>query len=279
METGLRYQTNLQDDARRSVARTAPRWGPTLRSMSPPDLQPSPLHVAASGAFPHASLRGLTTFAPPRETALLELLATGPGVLLAVNAVKVANADPTIVAMTETHLGFPDGIGAVLALRRLGIPATRLAGADLWLRVLDRYAQERSFYLVGGTKEVVGIVAEKLLLRHPGLQLHYRDGYLAPGDRERLHEDLRTTRPDFVFVAMGSPRQEILMASLYEAHPAVYLGLGGSFDVFAERKRRAPRRVRQLGLEWAYRLIREPGRIRQLPAIIRFAVLLVTGRF
>jgi UDP-N-acetyl-D-mannosaminouronate:lipid I N-acetyl-D-mannosaminouronosyltransferase len=234
--------------------------------------------MAALGAFPHASLRGLTTFAPPREAALVELLAVGPGILLAVNAIKIANADPTTVALTAAHLGYPDGVGAVMALRRLGIPAKRLPGADLWLRILERHAVQRSFYLVGGTQEVVGIVAEKLLLLYPGLRLRYRDGFLRPGDQERLQEDLRTHRPDIVFVAMGSPNQEILMASLYDAHPAVYLGLGGSFDVFAGRRPRAPRRVQRMGLEWAYRLIREPGRIRRLPGIIRFAAMLGTGR-
>jgi UDP-N-acetyl-D-mannosaminouronate:lipid I N-acetyl-D-mannosaminouronosyltransferase len=246
--------------------------------MSPPDREPSPLHTAASAAFPHASLRGLTTFAPAHEAALVELLTAGPGILVAVNAEKVAAADPAIIALAAAHLGYPDGMGAVLALRRLGIRATRMPGADLWLRILERYAGERSFYLVGGTDEVVRIVAEKLALRYPGLQLGYRDGYLLAGDRERLEEDLQRHRPDFVFVAMGSPRQEVLMASLYAVHRAVYLGLGGSFDVYAGRKPRAPRRVQQMGLEWAYRLIREPGRIRRLPAIIRFAALLGTGR-
>jgi UDP-N-acetyl-D-mannosaminouronate:lipid I N-acetyl-D-mannosaminouronosyltransferase len=246
--------------------------------MSPHDPRASPLHVAATGAFPHTSLRGLTTFAPPRQGSLVELLSVGPGILLAVNATKVADADPTTIALTATHLGYPDGVGAVLAMRRLGIPATRLPGADLWLRILERYVGDWSFYLVGGTQDVVGIVADKLRLRFPDMRLRYRDGFLRPGDQERLQEDLQTHQPDVVFVAMGSPRQEILMASLYEAHPAVYLGLGGSFDVFAGMRQRAPRRVQQLGLEWAYRLIREPGRIRRLPTIIRFGLRLVTGR-
>ena len=153
-----------------------------------------------------------------------------------------------------------------------------MPGVDLWLRILERYAGERSFYLIGGTEEVVTIVAEKLSRRHPAVQIHHRNGYLRPGDRERLEEDLQRHRPDFVFVAMGSPRQEVLMASLYAAHPAVYLGLGGSFDVYAGRKARAPRRVQRMGLEWAYRLIRERGRIRRLPAILRFAAMLGTGR-
>lgn len=246
--------------------------------MLPAARYPSPLHTAALSAFPRASLRGLTTFAPPRGAALVELLAAGPGILLAVNAVKVVDADATIVALTAAHVGYPDGIGAVLALRRRGIPATRLPGADLWLRILDRYAGERSFYLIGGTEAVVSAVATRLTQRYPGLQLRYRDGYLHAGDRERLQEDLQGHRPDFVFVALGSPRQEVLMASLYQVHPAVYLGLGGSFDVYVGKQRRAPRFVQRLGLEWAYRLIREPGRIRQLPAIIRFAALLGTGR-
>lgn len=242
------------------------------------DLQASPLHAAALGAFPHASLRGLTTFAPPGEAALVELLAGGHGILLAVNATKIADADPTTIALTAAHLGYPDGVGAVLALRRLGIRAKRMPGADLWLGIMERYVGERSFYLVGGSQQVVETVAQKLSLMYPGMRLRYRNGFLQAGDRERLQEDLRIHKPDVVFVAIGSPRQEILMASLYEAHPAVYLGLGGSFDVFAGRRQRAPRRVQQMGLEWAFRLIREPARIRQLPTIIRFGGRLLTGR-
>ena len=141
--------------------------------------------MAAWSAFPHASLRGLTTFAPPSEAALVELLATGPGILLAVNALKVADADPTIIAMTATHLGYPDGVGAVLGVAPAGHPRKRLPGADLWLRIVARYVGERSFHLVGGTEEVIEIVAEKLSVRYPGMQLRYRNGYLAAGDRER----------------------------------------------------------------------------------------------
>jgi UDP-N-acetyl-D-mannosaminouronate:lipid I N-acetyl-D-mannosaminouronosyltransferase len=238
----------------------------------------SPLRAAALATFAHASLRGLSTFAPPTEEALVQLVGSGPGMLLAVNAEKIAARDPTIVRLSHAQVGYPDGMGAVLALRRRGVRATRIPGADLWLSILERYAGKRSFYLVGSTKQVVTLVAEKLARRYPGLNLHARDGYFGAGDRERLQDDLKRKRPDFVFVAMGSPRQELLIASLYDAHPAVYLGLGGSFDVYGGRKRRAPRRLQQMGLEWAYRLIREPGRIRRLPTMIRFLVLLGLGR-
>ena len=219
------------------------------------------------------------TFAPPDPEALVELLTAGPGILVAVNAEKIASADPTIVALAAAHVGYPDGIGAVLALRRLGMRAHRIAGADMWLRVVERYAGQRSFYLVGGTEEVATAVAERLSAKYPGLQLHFRNGFLGPGDPERLQHDLRTYRPDFVFVAMGSPRQEMLIERLYRAQPATYVGLGGSFDVYAGKKSRAPLWLRRTGLEWAYRLATEPARLRHVGALVRFATMLGTGRF
>lgn len=247
--------------------------------MSPPSRVPSPLHAAAMETFPHAALHGLTTFAPPSVARLVDLLDGRSGILVAINAEKIARVDPVIAQLASCHVGYPDGIGAVLALRRRGIRARRMAGADLWLRVIRRYAAERSFYLVGGTDEVIEKVARKLIQRHPGLRLRARSGFLSVDDEEQIERDLRDSRPDFVLVAMGSPRQELLMQRLYAIHPAVYVGLGGSFDVFAGIKRRAPRWVQEIGLEWAYRLVREPARLRRLPTYLRFVTLLGTGRY
>lgn len=247
-------------------------------SVLSPDLLPSPLHHAAERVFPHASLRGLLTFAPPDAESLVDIVDGATGILLAINAAKITRADPAIVEIATVHVGYPDGIGAVLALRRKGIPARRVPGADVWLPIIDRYAGGRSFYLIGGTDEVVRIVAEKLVARHPGLRLWFRSGYVHTAEREALAEDLRRRRPDFVFVAMGSPRQEILMQELYAVHPAVYFGLGGSFDIYAGKKTRAPAWLRRVGLEGAYRLMREPRRLGQLPTLLRFVGLLVTGR-
>ncbi|MEX0625496.1 MAG: WecB/TagA/CpsF family glycosyltransferase [Chloroflexota bacterium] len=246
--------------------------------MSSAEQRSSPLHDAALATFPHASLNGVITFAPAGQDALLDLLDTGRGILVAINAEKIARADPAIVDLAATQLGYPDGIGAVLALRRQGIRASRMAGADLWLATIGQYASRRSFYLIGATDEVVARVAERLRERHPAINLWSRSGYLSAQEQEQLVDELQSRRPDFVLVAMGSPRQEQLMQRLYAAHPALYMGLGGSFDIFAGQKARAPRWLREAGLEWSYRLLREPVRLRALPAFLKFLVLLVSGR-
>ena len=247
--------------------------------MSDPEGEPSTLHDAAASRFPWSSLNGLVTFAPPSMPALVDLASTGPGILLAVNAEKIARADPVAVDISAAHVAYPDGIGAVLALRRRGVRAHRVPGAELWLALIERYSGSRSFYLLGATEAVVRTVAEKLRRLHPQIQLWYRSGYMSPAEQGLLEDEVRERRPDFVLVAMGSPRQELLMTRLYAIQPAVYVGLGGSFDVFAGIKHRAPRWLQVRGLEWAYRLSREPARIRRLPTYLRFVALLGSGRF
>ena len=246
--------------------------------MSDTQDAPSPLHEAAASRFPRSSLNGLSTFSPGSMAALVDLASSGPGILMAVNAEKIARADPMSIELAERHVAYPDGIGAVLALRRHGLVATRMPGADLWLELVDRYAGTRSFVLLGSTQEVVDAVAAKLRARHPQIDLWHRSGYMSPQEEEQLEEELHRRRPDFVLVAMGSPRQELLMQRLYAVHPAVYVGLGGSFDIFAGAKRRAPRWLQDRGLEWAYRLGREPARLRRLPTYLRFVALLGSGR-
>jgi UDP-N-acetyl-D-mannosaminouronate:lipid I N-acetyl-D-mannosaminouronosyltransferase len=247
--------------------------------MSDPQDAPSPLHAAAASRFPRSLLNGLVTFSPGSMAALVDLAMTGPGILMAANAEKIARADPRAIEIAARHVAYPDGIGAVLALRRHGLAATRLPGADLWLELIDRYAGSRSFFLLGSTQAVVDAVAAKLRARHPRIELWHRSGYMSPQEEEQLGEELRRRRPAFVLVAMGSPRQEVLMQRMYEVHPAVYVGLGGSFDIFAGAKRRAPRWLQDRGLEWAYRLGREPARLRRLPTYLRFAAMLATGRY
>jgi UDP-N-acetyl-D-mannosaminouronate:lipid I N-acetyl-D-mannosaminouronosyltransferase len=247
--------------------------------MSPPEASASPLHAAAAARFPHASLRGLTTFAPRGMRSLVDLLEDNTGILVAINAEKIARADAAGAVLTAAHLGYPDGVGAVLALRRVGIAAHRMPGADLWLEIFDRFAGRRAFYLIGGREEVVRDVAERLQHRASGARLWYRNGYMSAAERDELLADVQRRQPDVVFVGMGSPQQELLMQQLYAVHPAVYMGLGGSFDIFAGRTSRAPAWLRRAGLEGVYRVLSEPTRFRRLPALVRFVAFLGAGRF
>jgi exopolysaccharide biosynthesis WecB/TagA/CpsF family protein len=93
-----------------------------------------------------------------------------------------------------------------------------------------------------------------------------------------LGAQLPELRPDLVFVGMGSPRQELLMEQLIAAWPAVYMGIGGSLDVFVGRRRRAPRWMQRIGVEWLFRFVENPSRLSRLPAYIRYAWLLARGK-
>ena len=89
--------------------------------------------------------------------------------------------------------------------------------------------------------------------------------------------DIKLKKPDIVFVAMGSPKQELLMEEMQEVHPAIYQGLGGSFDVYTGNVKRAPSWWVDHNLEWAYRLIKEPARIKRQIHLIRFLILVKLG--
>jgi UDP-N-acetyl-D-mannosaminouronate:lipid I N-acetyl-D-mannosaminouronosyltransferase len=218
------------------------------------------------------------TFAPPTMERLMELASGANGILIAVNAEKIARADPRLVDIVNRNLGYPDGIGAVMALRRAGIRTPRIAGVDLWLGMIHRYGSHRSCFLIGAQPSVIETTARRLQQQNPSIRLGFRDGFGGATDFESLVQDLDAHRAEVVFVGMGSPRQELLMDRLYARHPAVYVGVGGSFDVFVGRKPRAPRWIQRGGMEWAYQLVRDPTRLRRMPAHLRFVWLLASGR-
>jgi len=93
-----------------------------------------------------------------------------------------------------------------------------------------------------------------------------------------LKETLVTLKPDVIFVAQGSPRQEFLMDELIKIHPALYMGLGGSFDIYGGDKKRAPKLFLDFHLEWLYRLLKEPTRVGRQIIYIKFMILLKVGK-
>lgn len=229
---------------------------------------------------PYALIGGLRVYAFGSMDSLLTAVAEQPTALVALNAEKLADPPDDLRELVNHNVGYADGMGAVLALRRKGLRAPRLAGSDIWLGIVRRFAATKRFYLVGGSDEVIGQTVERLRHEVPGLQIvGHRNGYLSPADVDALVEDIRERAADVVFVAMGSPRQEHLIRRLLDAHPALYMGLGGSFDVYTGRVRRAPEAIQRLGLEWLYRLAQAPrARLPRQKARLRFAIRLITGR-
>ena len=94
-----------------------------------------------------------------------------------------------------------------------------------------------------------------------------------------LIKDLFRKKPDVVFVAMGSPKQELLMEEMQQKHAALYQGLGGSFDVYTGNVDRAPKWWVKNNLEWAYRLVKQPSRIKRQIHLVRFLYLLKMNKF
>lgn len=204
------------------------------------------------------------------------------GILVAINAEKILHATEQTRSIINRNIGYCDGFGAVMALKKKGYKdVIKIPGCELWLKIISMTYQEgKTYYLVGGKQEVIEQTVLKLKKDFPGIQIiGYRNGYLKTEDeRQKLVEDVVLKKPDVVFVAMGSPKQELLMEEMNKRHPAIYQGLGGSFDVYTGNVKRAPKWWVEHNLEWAYRLIKEPARIKRQIHLVRFLFLVKCGR-
>ncbi len=203
------------------------------------------------------------------------------GILVAINAEKILHATDQTRDIINRNIGYCDGYGAVMALKKYGYDAVKIPGCELWLKIISAlYPSGKSFYLVGGKQEVIDSTVEKLRQEYPGINIsNYRNGYFQTDeDKQNLLNDIADKKPDVVFVAMGSPKQELLMEDMSKLHPAIYQGLGGSFDVYIGKVERAPKWWVDHNLEWAYRLLKQPSRIKRQIHLVRFWCLVKLGR-
>ncbi len=225
-------------------------------------------------------LNGIQVYPFSDASELIDFAERRKGILVAVNAEKIVNANDTTRAVMNNNIAYCDGAGAVYAVRRKGGDARKIAGCELWLKIVERFHAEKTFYLVGASPEVNAATVTRLRAMYPDIRIvGARDGYLRnDAERARLIDDVAAKRPDVVFVAMGSPRQELLMADMQKRHKAIYQGLGGSFDVFTGAVRRAPRWWIDHNMEFAYRLIRQPKRFKRNLKYITFVWWLISGR-
>ncbi len=181
---------------------------------------------------------------------------------------------------STARLVTPDGIGTVWALRRQGhhVPS-RVTGVGLTYRILDM-ARDRGLrvYLLGAG---IGIAAElEATLKQgprPVRVVGSHHGYFSHIDEGQVIADIQSAAPDILLVAMGAPRQDQwIFRHLEELQVPLCIGIGGTFDVLAGKVQRAPLIWRRMGLEWCYRLIREPSRIKRQMALPKFVWLVLT---
>jgi N-acetylglucosaminyldiphosphoundecaprenol N-acetyl-beta-D-mannosaminyltransferase len=174
----------------------------------------------------------------------------------------------------------PDGVGTVLASKIAGNPVEeKIAGIEVMEGIIGRCAKEgQGIYLLGAKEEVVSACAENLKLKYPGLRISgWHNGYFNIDSCEDIISDIKEKNPKAIFVAMGSPRQDKFILRYMDELPCrIFMGVGGSFDVFSGNVQRAPRWMINLGMEWLYRVSKEPWRLKRLSSIPKFltAVLL-----
>jgi N-acetylglucosaminyldiphosphoundecaprenol N-acetyl-beta-D-mannosaminyltransferase len=206
-------------------------------------------------------------------------------VTLGVEMVMYAQRDEhfrTVIA--AAGLSLCDTIGIMLASKMRGGPLrSRVTGVDLVER-LARASSESDdvrLFLFGAAPGVAERAAATLVARHPGARIAgTRNGYFAPDESAAVAETIAASGATILLTALGSPKQEFWIAEhLERTNARVGIGVGGSFDVIAGTKQRAPGLVQRLGFEWLFRLLQEPSRWRRQLALPRFVLAAVRETF
>lgn len=183
-------------------------------------------------------------------------------------------------ALSDASLVLPDGIGIIYGARILGTPLReKVPGidfADDLMALLSK--RQGSVYLFGAKPGVAEKAGERLSAKYPGLVVcGCSDGYFQ--DDSGIIEEINRKTPDLLFVCLGFPKQEIWMHKHKDhLNVGIMAGLGGSLDVFAGNVERAPVSWQRLGLEWLYRLLKQPSRIGRMMRLPIFLFCVIKKR-
>ena len=227
-------------------------------------------------------INGIKIYAPEYRAELIQYAIDNKKAMIAINAEKILHASNEIRDFINMNIGYPDGIGAVWALKKKGIKnAVKLPGVELWLELINTYYKTKSFYLIGGEQKVIEATVSRLKSEFKGITIsNFRNGYIKTEvEKLALIENIIKHKPDIVFIAMGSPKQEELIIEIQKKYLALYQGLGGSFDVYVGYVKRAPNWWIKNYLEWAYRIIKQPIRGRRQIHLVRFLINLLLKRY
>lgn len=207
--------------------------------------------------------------------AALELKQRGGGQIVTLNAemTMAARADAALgAAIAAADLVIADGAGVVWALHRQGHRVRRSPGIELARQLLAYAAAHRwRVALVGASPDVMQRLLERLKREIPNLDLVFTlHGYQDPEQWPGIEAQLQQADLDLVLVALGVPRQETWVQRVHQGQKGLWMGVGGSFDVWSGVKQRAPQWMSRLHIEWLYRLIQEPHRWRRMLALPAF---------
>lgn len=195
--------------------------------------------------------------------------------VVAINPEKLMKAkeDPGLKALlNRAEFQIPDGIGVIIASKlKKGSISSRITGIDMMDRIVREAARTgRAVFLYGAKPGVADKAAQQLKQTYPDLIVAgTQDGY--ESDTSKVLETINKAKPDILFVAMGSPKQEQWIEQHRDKlYPTLYQGVGGSFDVLAGNVKRAPAAFQKMGAEWLYRLLKEPSRLKRQMNLPKF---------
>lgn len=194
------------------------------------------------------------------------------------NAVK--NKDFAEI-INSAELVIPDGIGVEIGLKIMGFNVRRIAGIEFSHRMIEECSKNnQSVALIGAKPDIVEKTKDNLIKEFPSLYITYvQDGYFK--DDDRVLEELKIRQPRLVLCALGSPKQEEFIFRAKQLLPeALFVGVGGSFDVWSGVVKRAPGIYQKLGLEWFYRTVKEPKRFKRIfPTLPLFVLKVIREKF
>ena len=178
----------------------------------------------------------------------------------------MSEKDEELKNILDSNYSFvPDGIAVVKAAKKLDINVSeRITGIDIAEHLLNvANTNKYSMYLFGAKEEVIQALVEKIRREYKNIKLlGFSNGYVE--DKDNVMEDIIKLNPDICMVALGIPNQEKFIYKYFEkAKKGIYIGVGGSFDVLSGSKMRAPKIFIKLNLEWLYRIITEPKRLKR----------------
>lgn len=192
-----------------------------------------------------------------------------------------SNNEEFAAVLNSADMIIPDGIGVVYGAKILGSPIKeRVAGYDLVCNLFPEMAKKgQSVYLLGAKPGVAEKAAENLVKKYPGLVIAgTHDGYFK--DDSEVIDDINRANPDFLMVCLGFPKQENwIYANRDRLNARLAIGAGGCLDVFAGTVQRAPEFYCKHGIEWLYRLVKQPSRFMRMLALPKFGLkVLFKGR-
>jgi N-acetylglucosaminyldiphosphoundecaprenol N-acetyl-beta-D-mannosaminyltransferase len=198
--------------------------------------------------------------------------------------VMEARGNPAFRELLNTaDLATPDGVGIVLAARLSG---TRLKGRVTGVALVDRLAEMSArqgcrIFLLGAGPGVAEDAAREMARRHPGVRIvGTHAGSPRDSDWPEVLDRIEAAQPDVLLVAYGAPRQDLWIRQHRDALPRVVrvaMGVGGVFDYLSGRVPLAPAPLRRLGLEWLYRLLKQPWRWRRIIRVFQFGATVLVS--